>query len=380
MIQLLINCSSCDLYWIISEKFQEVYVPAHNISIDEFLLMWKGRLGFKQYIPLKRARFGVKSFMLCEDSSYTFSFKIYTGKENVAPRAQELSLSERVVVDLMQPLLQKAYHLYTDNWCTSLPLYRYLCRQGTLACGTVQSNRKGFPEQVKSAQLRRDELIACRSDELLAIKFKVKKVVFMLNTIHDDSVVHRPDRRHQISARQSQPVLLTTTNTWVALTALISCWNPMRCLTKHWNGTRRWPSTLCSFPCSTASLFIRRMVMENHSWDFNMKWWQPFSLKMEMVLTWRFPERRTSYNLLSVTLFRQFQQQPLNKSLRRAAKCAIRKECTKTVTTIVKAVWATQDFAIFPVLNFIILNSITGCESQLDQKALLRSKSIVHSK
>lgn len=149
------------------EKFQEVYVPACDVSIDESLLLWKGlrlRLSFKQYILLKRARFGVKSFILCEDSGYTFSFKNYTGRENVAPEEQELSLSVRVVVDLMQPLLQKGYHLYNDNWYKSLPLYRYLHQQGTLACGTICNNRKGFPEQVKSEKLRRDEQIACRSD------------------------------------------------------------------------------------------------------------------------------------------------------------------------------------------------------------------------
>ena len=149
------------------EKFQEVYVPACDVSIDESLLLWKGlrlRLSFKQYILLKRARFGVKSFILCEDSGYTFSFKNYTGRENVAPQEQELSLSVRVVVDLMQPLLQKGYHLYNDNWYKSLPLYRYLHQQGTLACGTICNNRKGFPEQVKSEKLRRDEQIACRSD------------------------------------------------------------------------------------------------------------------------------------------------------------------------------------------------------------------------
>ena len=50
------------------EKFQEVYTPNKYISIDESLLLWKGRLSFKQYIPLKRARFGIKTFMLCEDS------------------------------------------------------------------------------------------------------------------------------------------------------------------------------------------------------------------------------------------------------------------------------------------------------------------------
>lgn len=62
------------------EKFGEVYTPSCNSSIDESLLLWKGRLAFKQYIPLKRARLGIKCFMLCEDSGYTYRFKIYTSK------------------------------------------------------------------------------------------------------------------------------------------------------------------------------------------------------------------------------------------------------------------------------------------------------------
>ena len=107
----------------------------------------EGQIGFQTIHPPKEI-----SFMLCEDSGYTFSFKIYTGKENVAPAAQELSVSERVVVDLMQPLINKGYHLYTDNWYTSLPLHKYLHCHGTLACGTIRSNRKGFPEQMKSAK------------------------------------------------------------------------------------------------------------------------------------------------------------------------------------------------------------------------------------
>ena len=106
----------------------------------------------------------------------------------MAPAVQDLSLSERVVADLMEPLLNKGYHLYTDNWHTSLPLYKYLHCRGTLACETIRSNRKGFPEQVKTAKLRQDEQIACRSDELFALKFKDKKDVFMPS---------RPDRRHR---------------------------------------------------------------------------------------------------------------------------------------------------------------------------------------
>ncbi|PFX21813.1 hypothetical protein AWC38_SpisGene13665 [Stylophora pistillata] len=83
-----------------------------------------------------------------EDSGYT-SFKFYTDMEFVSPVAQKLSLSERAIVDFLQSLLQKGYHLYTDNWYTSVQLHKYLHHQGTLACGTIQSNRKGFPEQTR---------------------------------------------------------------------------------------------------------------------------------------------------------------------------------------------------------------------------------------
>ena len=152
--------------------------------------------------------------MLCEDSGNTFSFKIYTGRENVAQAVQDLSLSERFLADLMQPLLNKGYHLYTDNWYTSLPLYKYLHRQGTLACGTIRSNRKEFPEQVKNAKLRKDEQRTCRSDELLALKFKDKKDVFMLSTIHDDSLVNRPDRRHP-NQRHTKPTCISDSNKYM---------------------------------------------------------------------------------------------------------------------------------------------------------------------
>ena len=36
-------------------KFKSTYIPEKEISVDKELLPWKGRLVFKQYIPLKRA-------------------------------------------------------------------------------------------------------------------------------------------------------------------------------------------------------------------------------------------------------------------------------------------------------------------------------------
>jgi hypothetical protein len=66
-----------NLYQLILNNFQKVYIPEREVCIDENLLTFKGRLSWKQYISSKRARFGIKTFVLCEASSgYTVRSKI----------------------------------------------------------------------------------------------------------------------------------------------------------------------------------------------------------------------------------------------------------------------------------------------------------------
>ena len=65
-------------------KFSSVYVPEEHVSIDESLMLWKGRLSWKQYIPSKRARYGIKSYEICESSTgYISEFFVYTGKNTI---------------------------------------------------------------------------------------------------------------------------------------------------------------------------------------------------------------------------------------------------------------------------------------------------------
>jgi hypothetical protein len=45
----------------LNNKFQELYLPNKDISIDESQTLWKGRLSFKQYLPLKVSKFGIKT-------------------------------------------------------------------------------------------------------------------------------------------------------------------------------------------------------------------------------------------------------------------------------------------------------------------------------
>ncbi|KAM9307712.1 piggyBac transposable element-derived protein 4-like [Gastrophryne carolinensis] len=66
-----------EVYQMIIKNFQQSYVPDRDISIDESLMAYKGHLSWIQYIASKRARFGIKSYMLCE---YIWNSVIYTGK------------------------------------------------------------------------------------------------------------------------------------------------------------------------------------------------------------------------------------------------------------------------------------------------------------
>jgi hypothetical protein len=82
------TCSSRRLYKLkpaldhLNDGFRSVYTPECEVSVDESLMTWKGRLSGKLYIPLKQAKYGIKSFELCEaKSGYVWNFIIYVEQD-----------------------------------------------------------------------------------------------------------------------------------------------------------------------------------------------------------------------------------------------------------------------------------------------------------
>lgn len=177
------------------EKFQTVYDVSQKVSVDESLLLWKGRLLFRQYLPLKRSRYGIKLYKLCESTTgYTYRFQVYVGKDTsfelpvgVPAPAVTLSATEKIVWFLMLPLLNKGHHLYCDNFYTSVSLFENLLQNQTAACGTVRCNRKDMPKALVSKKQTSGETSFMKKDGLLAVKFTDRKDIYMLTTIHDDS-------------------------------------------------------------------------------------------------------------------------------------------------------------------------------------------------
>ncbi|GFW78142.1 piggyBac transposable element-derived protein 4 [Trichonephila clavipes] len=52
--------------------FKEVYDPTENLSFDEVIIKFKGRVLFKQYIPKKRKQWGLKMYKIADATGYTY--------------------------------------------------------------------------------------------------------------------------------------------------------------------------------------------------------------------------------------------------------------------------------------------------------------------
>ena len=165
--------------------------------------MWKGCLGFKQYIRNKSSRLGIKIFSLYEVSGYLWNSFVYLGKEtNISQEKQaivrELVKSGAVVPKLMSELYGKGHHLYLDNWYTSEKLFAHLEQNGTVTCGTAMGNR--LKVSLKTEPLEKGQYSFRRNQNMLMVRYKNKEIYF-LSTIHEANTVRVTKRgRNGISA------------------------------------------------------------------------------------------------------------------------------------------------------------------------------------
>lgn len=179
---------------ILSENYKKFYNPSKEQSIDESMIKYKGRSTIKQYIPMKPIKRGYKVWVRADKFGFVCDFQIYTGKIN---GNKEKSLGERVVIDLSRELVNSYYHIYFDNYFTSVNLMMTLKKNGILACGCVRSHRLGLPKnRKKDKEMKRSE-----SDWRTSYKgvrwliWIDKRPVQFLSNFQDPSIITKVNRR-----------------------------------------------------------------------------------------------------------------------------------------------------------------------------------------
>jgi len=161
--------------------FQQAFTPGKELSIDESMVLWRGRLVFRQYIPGKRHKYGVKLYLLSDPSGYVLDALIYCGKSDISAG---MGHADAVVMKLMENRLDLGHELYMDNFYNSIPLAKLLLQRKTLVCGTLRRNRKFLPKTVVEAKLKRGECVRQRNGRIVVAKWHDNRDVLMLSTFH----------------------------------------------------------------------------------------------------------------------------------------------------------------------------------------------------
>lgn len=129
---------------------QRYYLPGRDVSIDEQLVVFKGRSRHSMLIPSKRAGKGFKIYSLCHDN-YVIMFSSRASKISGLKRLPGFTDSSTMVAQIFRSLSNYGepdmYLVYTDNFFTNVKLFKHLKKHGLGACGTVKAG-SGFPAEL----------------------------------------------------------------------------------------------------------------------------------------------------------------------------------------------------------------------------------------
>lgn len=155
----------------LEKRYDALFIPGQQLSLDETLLRAFGRIKFKVRIISKSARYGIKVYVLTDAvTAFVLRVLIYTGKSTYYSQESEAQQKKKTV-DIVEQLVEpyKGSHrtIFIDRFYTSIELLQSLSARDLYVTGTMNANR--IPTGLRLAKSSRDYKAMKRGD---MVKFK----------------------------------------------------------------------------------------------------------------------------------------------------------------------------------------------------------------
>nr|XP_046255654.1 piggyBac transposable element-derived protein 4-like [Scatophagus argus] len=176
-----------------------LYNPGPHVTVDERLVPFRGRCPFRQYLPNKPGKYGIKIWAACDaKSSYAWNMQVYTGK--LPGGAAEKNQGMRVVLEMSEGL--QGHNITCDNFFTSYRLGDELQKRKLTMLGTVRRNKPELPSEILKMQgrpLHSSVFVFTEKATVVSYCPKKNKNVLVMSTMHTDaSLSTREDMKPQM--------------------------------------------------------------------------------------------------------------------------------------------------------------------------------------
>jgi hypothetical protein len=191
-------------YDLFFKTCQTVYNPSSNLTIDEGMCPFRGRIHFRVYNKNKPNKYGIKFYIIADaKNGYVLNAEVYVGS------AGEKNTVQDIVERLSNKYFGKGFTIYMDRFYSSPSLFNFLFERKTLAVGTVMPNRKGLPPSFKTTKLKSGDMLFQRSNDLMAVKWRDTRDVLALSTKHQfTSTTVQVRSRNGIIGKRKPDVIL----------------------------------------------------------------------------------------------------------------------------------------------------------------------------
>lgn len=193
-----------------NERMRQIYYPARELSLDESMILWRGRLIFRQYIKNKKYKYGIKLYILSTPSGIVQKFAVYTGALNDFGGSKH---TQKIVLHLLNEKFDCGHHVYMDNFYNSFALAKTLLNRKTHCTGTLRMKRQNNPKEIETAKLKRGEIVAKYAQGIMIGKWRDKREVLYISTEFENEIVNVQNKRKEII---SKPLPLVNYNKYMS--------------------------------------------------------------------------------------------------------------------------------------------------------------------
>lgn len=181
-----------DLFNQLISNGKQLFCPKTNVTVDEMVLPFRGKCPFKQYMPKKPAKYGIKDFCMADSgSSYLCNAFIHTGKNcygvGLTRDEQRLLKCMQTVIKLTKDIERTNLNVTADNWFPSVKFVDQLRDRVLTFVGTLNKNKKEVPTEFSPQKERRVQsaVYGFHDDTtLLSIVPKKNKAVLLITSMH----------------------------------------------------------------------------------------------------------------------------------------------------------------------------------------------------